>query len=570
MRITRDLQAKVLASAQTWDSITITGPRQAGKTTLCEMTFPTYSYVSLENPDTRQVALNDPRAFLDQYSKSAGVIIDEVQRVPQILSYLQGYIDENPKPGHWILTGSQNLDLLQSINQSLAGRTITYELLTLTRNEVERFPSCPESLDETLLTGGYPRLFDRALNLQDWYRTYVSTYIERDVRSLLNIKDLSTFQRFIQLCAGRTAQLLNYSSIGNDCGISQPTVKAWLELLETSYIVFRLPATINAPSGGDLKKMPKLHFYDSGLVCWLLGIHSPEHLRSHPLRGSIFESWVISELIRREKNQQQSVQHFAFFRNRRGLECDMTVHSHIAALTTLLEAKSSSTFSNDWFGDLDRAQEWMNLADDEVQKIAVFGGEPNNEHLNVYSWENLDQISFSSSNPSVLVLSNGQPVPAAHVHLFFPNNTWKTSSTSMKGEASFELYTTELPMTVWVAHEAFRPVVRKDWVPSTNPLTIELDSILSTGSVVFEQPSGTIPGLIGTINPIHDNQGRSYVYTNNIAVNDGAQRPHHFKYGEELIMTDSEGNSMRVRILDIRGGCCILEFSRQEQTSPPS
>lgn len=569
MRITRDLQAKILDSARTWDSITITGPRQAGKTTLCEMTFPTYSYVSLENPDTRQFALSDPRTFLDQYGKAAGAIIDEVQRVPQLLSYLQGYIDANPKPGHWILTGSQNLNLLQSISQSLAGRTITYELLTLTRNEVERFPSCPKSLDETLLTGGYPRLFDRELNIQEWYRTYVTTYIERDVRTLLNIKDLSTFQRFIQLCAGRTAQLLNYSSIGNDCGISQPTVKAWLELLEASYIVFRLPATTNAPSGGDLKKMPKLHFYDSGLVCWLLGIHSPDHLRSHPLRGSIFESWVISELIRKEKNQQQSVQHFAYFRNQRGLECDMTVHSHIANLTTLLEVKSSTTLSDDWFGDLDRTQEWMNLQDDAVQKITVSGGEADIAHPNVYSWENLDQISFSSSNPSVLVLYNGQPVQTAHVQLFFPNNTWKTSFTNLKGEATFDLYTTELPMTVWVAHEAFKPIVRKDWVPSTTPLTIELDSLPSGGSIVFEDPSGAIPGLLGRINPIHDNQGRSYIYTKNIAVNDGMQRPHHFKYGEELKMTDSGGNSMEVRILDIRGGCSIIEFSHRNETKTP-
>ena len=569
MLITRDLQTKIRDASQKWDAITITGPRQAGKTTLCVEVFPTHSYVSFEDPGTRQYALEDPRAFLDQCAGETGAIIDEVHRIPQILSYLQGYIDKKPKPGHWILSSSQNLLRLPSKGQSLAGRNMTFELFTLTRNEVELFSSYPQSLDETLFTGTYPRLFVDDLNTQDWYSTYVNTYIERDVRTLLNIRDLTKFQRFIQLCAGRTAQLLNYSSIANDCGISQPTVKAWLELLETSYIVFRLPATTNAPTGGDLKKMPKLHFYDSGLVCWLLGIHSPEHLRSHPLRGSIFESWVISELIRKEKNRQQSVQHFAYFRNQRGLECDMTVHSHIANLTTLLEVKSSTTLSDDWFGDLDSTQEWMDLQDDAVQKIVVFGGDTSIAHPNIYSWENLDQISFSSSNPSVLVLHNGQPVQGAHVQLFYPNNTWKTSSTSSKGEASFDLYNTELPMTVWVAHEAFKPIVRRDWVPSATPLTIELDSLPSGGSIVFEEPSGAIPGLLGTINPIHDNQDRKYVYTKNIAVNDGVQRPYYFRFGDVLNMTDSNGISMQVRILDIRGGCSILEFSRRNETTTP-
>ena len=204
----------------------------------CRAVFSGHPYTTLEAPDIRALAAEDPRGFLRQFPH--GAIIDEVQRVPELLSYLQGIIDSDPESGRWILTGSQNLSLLASVSQSLAGRTAVHHLLPLSRNEIVRFDRHPQSLEETLFAGAYPRIFDRGLNPADWLRSYVATYIERDVRTISNVGDLPTFQRFVQLCAGRTAQLVNYSSLADDCGISQPSAKAWLGILETSFLTFRL------------------------------------------------------------------------------------------------------------------------------------------------------------------------------------------------------------------------------------------------------------------------------------------------------------------------------------------
>ena len=239
MAVQRDLTPILAAAAQESPSITLTGPRQSGKTTLSRAVFPQHSYVSLEAPDVRAFASEDPRAFLSQYPD--GAIIDEVQRVPELLSYLQGIIDEDPQPGRWVLTGSQNLSLSESVSQSLAGRTAVHHLLPLARSEVMRFAQHPETLEEAVFAGGYPRIFDEALDPSEWLRSYVATYIERDVRAISQVGDLTTFQRFVELCAGRTSQLVNYSSLASDCGVSQPTARAWLGILEASFIVFRLP-----------------------------------------------------------------------------------------------------------------------------------------------------------------------------------------------------------------------------------------------------------------------------------------------------------------------------------------
>ena len=222
-----------------------------------------------------------------------------------MLSYLQGVIDKNPAHGHWILSGSQNLSLLESVSQSLAGRTEVHQLLPLTWSEIRRFPQHPASLEEALFGGGYPRIFDQELDPSAWIRSYVATYLERDVRTISNIGDLTTFQRFVELCAGRSAQLLNYSSLANDCGISQPSAKAWFSILEASFIAFHLPA-FNANLRKRLVKMPKLYFYDTGLACWLLGIREPQQLRSHPLRGAIFETWVVSEILKHRVNRGET------------------------------------------------------------------------------------------------------------------------------------------------------------------------------------------------------------------------------------------------------------------------
>jgi uncharacterized protein len=339
--IERELSTKLLAAAQSFPAVTLTGPRQSGKSTLCRAAFPNHAYANLEPPDIRRFAQEDPRAFLAQFP--TGAIIDEVQRCPELPSYLQILIDQDPTPGRWILTGSQNLSLLQSVSQSLAGRTAMLHLLPLTHGEALRFRQHPVTLDETLFMGGYPRIFDQNLNPSDWLSSYVATYIERDVRNILKIGDLATFQRFVELCAGRTAQLLNLSSLSGDCGISQPTAKAWLSVLEASFIIFRLPA-YSRNLTKRLVKMPKLHFYDTGLACWLLGIRNPDQLRNHPLRGAIFETWVASEILK-SRVHQNDLGGLFHYRDRHGQEADMVV-SRGGALSTV-EAKAGTTVAGD-------------------------------------------------------------------------------------------------------------------------------------------------------------------------------------------------------------------------------
>lgn len=367
--IERDLAARLAEVARKWPSITVTGPRQSGKTTLCRALFPQHSYATLEAPDVRTFALEDPRAFLAQFPE--GAMLDEVHRAPDLLSYLQGIIDEEPAPGRWILTGSQNLSLLESVSQSLAGRTALYKLFPLTRGETIRFPQHPESLNESLFAGSYPRIFDRNLDPVEWLSSYLATYVERDVRMISNVGDLATFQRFVELCAGRTAQLLNYSALADDCGITQPTAKAWLGILEASFLVFRLPA-FHTNLRKRLVKMPKLHFYDTGLVCWLLGIREPEQLHTHPLRGSIFETWVVSEITKRRANQGET-RGLSFYRDRNGAEVDLIVDR--APDLTLVEAKSAATASSNLMQGAKRVRGHLARATGRRSVVVVYGGD---------------------------------------------------------------------------------------------------------------------------------------------------------------------------------------------------
>ncbi len=367
--IKRDLAEELQKAACQFPSITLTGPRQSGKTTLCRAMLPRHPYVSLEATDVRSFARDDPLGFLAQFTE--GAIIAEVQRVPDLLSYLQGVIDEKPVPGRWILTGSQNLSLLETVSQSLAGRTAVHHLLPLSRGEVVRFDRYPATLEETLLAGTYPRVFDRGLEPADWFRSYVATYLERDVRSINNVGDLTTFQRFVELCAGRTAQLVNYSSLANDCGVSQPTAKAWLSILETSFLVFRLPA-FHANIRKRLVKMPKLHFYDTGLVCWLLGIRTPGQLRTHPLRGAIFETWVASEITKHRINRGGRILGLSFYRDRNGAEVDLIIER--PSRRTLVEAKSAETVSSNLFAGAQKVQRHLAQSDRPDSLVVVYGG----------------------------------------------------------------------------------------------------------------------------------------------------------------------------------------------------
>jgi len=319
--IERDLTSRLRMLASQFPAVTLTGPRQSGKSTLCRAVFPQHAYANLELPDVRSFAQEDPRAFLAQFKN--GAILDEIQRAPELISYIQGLVDDDSTPGRWVLTGSQNLALLESVNQSLAGRTAILHLPPLIRREILRFPAYPDSLDETILFGGYPRIFDQRLDPGEWLASYIATYIERDVRMITNVGDLATFQRFVELCAGRTSQLLNLSQISNDCGITQPTAKAWFSVLEASFITFRLPS-FSGNLRKRLVKMPKLHFYDTGLACRLLGIRTVDQLHSHPLRGPLFETWVASEIHKHRMNAGLTGGMF-HYRDQKGVEVDLIV-----------------------------------------------------------------------------------------------------------------------------------------------------------------------------------------------------------------------------------------------------
>ncbi|MCY3595231.1 MAG: ATP-binding protein [Bacteroidetes bacterium] len=368
--IKREITQKLKEAAKAFPVLTITGPRQSGKTTLCKFVFSEHTYTNLEAVDTRTFALEDPRGFLAQFPQ--GAVIDEVQRAPDLLSYLQEIVDDAPNAGKWIITSSQNILLSGSASQSLAGRTAIFNLLPLTWREISRFPQHPQTLEEALFSGSYPRIFGSGLNPTDWLRDYVSTYIDRDVRMISNIGDLSKFQRFVELCAGRTAQLLNLSSLAGDCGISQPTAKAWFSILEASFIAFPLRG-FHADLRKRLVKMPKIHFFDSGLVCWLLGIRSPEQLRSHPLRGAIFESWVVSEFVKYQSNRGETTRGLSFYRDQNGAEVDLVIKtpSHLQ----LIEAKSTATASSNLLTNLNRVRKHFDKTPFECSTTVVYGGD---------------------------------------------------------------------------------------------------------------------------------------------------------------------------------------------------
>jgi uncharacterized protein len=390
--IDRDLAPRLLAAATAFPAVTLTGPRQSGKSTLCRALFPEHAYANLEAPDVREFAASDPRGFLTQFSD--GAIIDEVQRVPALASYLQPRIDEDPSPGRWILTGSQNMALLESVRQSLAGRTAVLHLLPLCRPEVERFTNAPASLNEAMFAGGYPRIFDRSIAPSDWLSAYVGTYIERDVRTISNVGDLVAFQRFVELCAGRTGQLVNYSSLASDCGISQPTAKAWLSILETSFIVFRLPAW----SGNVRKrlvKMPKLHFYDTGLVCWLLGLRAADQLGRHPLRGAIFETWVTSEILKHRANAGERGGVF-FYRDQNGVEADLLIER--AEQVDLIEVKAGQTVTSDMLSPARRIAEVLSRVTATRPYVIYAGGTTQQRRdVTVLPWHALHQEPWVSA-----------------------------------------------------------------------------------------------------------------------------------------------------------------------------
>ena len=365
--IPRNAESRLQHFASGYPIVVVTGPRQSGKSTLVRHAFPEHHYVSLEDLDQREFAETDPRGFLNQFS--GGAILDEAQRCPALFSYLQTRVDERQQPSEFILTGSQQFGLLSGITQSLAGRAALLTLLPMTYGELQRAGKIGKNLDKILFDGAYPPIFDRGLEPHPWQGNYVRTYLERDVRQLIKVQDLGTFQRFLKLCAGRTGQLLNLSSLANDAGITHNTAKAWISVLEASYIVHLLPPH-HQNFNKRLVKTPKLYFLDTGLATWLLGIHSSEQLATHAQRGALFETWVISELLKARYNAGEA-SNLYFWRDRSGHEVDLLI-DHGTYLSPL-EIKSGQTINKDYFKGLEF---WRKLSGETAEKAwLVYGGD---------------------------------------------------------------------------------------------------------------------------------------------------------------------------------------------------
>lgn len=364
--IQRLLTPKLLQLALQYPVITLTGPRQSGKSTLVQTAFPDLPYVLLEDPDVRTLAQTDPRGFLANYAN--GAIFDEVQRVPDLFAYLQGIVDRQTAQRPFVLTGSQNFLLLESINQSLAGRTAVLRLLPLSYEERSQNRLLPTTIDELLVQGSYPRLVTRHLAPADFYPSYIQTYLERDVRSLKNIADLSTFTRFLRLCAGRIGSALNLSSLASDCGVSVNTAKAWLSVLEASYVVYLLPP-YHENFSKRLIKSPKLYFYDTGLVCSLLGLRRADLVESFYMRGNLFENLVVSEVLKHYYHQGQPANCY-YWQDKTGREVDLLIEAEGALLP--IEVKAGMTLNKDYF---DQLAYWNRLSGNPwSNSYVVYGG----------------------------------------------------------------------------------------------------------------------------------------------------------------------------------------------------
>lgn len=385
----RRLSSTLQRLAASFPVVAVTGPRQSGKTTLSRAAFPDMPYVSLEDPIEREFAREDPRGFLHRYA--GGAIFDEAQRWPDIFSHLQGMVDADRSPGRFVLTGSQQFGLLSGVTQSLAGRVGMTRLLPLSLSELPTGTSGKPGLDGLMLLGGYPALHVQAdmPDLSgiscDWFASYVATYVERDVRQVLNIQDLASFQRFLRLCAGRSGQLLNLSSLAGEAGIAQSTARAWMSVLEASDLIFLLPP-YHRNFGKRLVKSPKLYFVDVGLACWLLGIRDADTLAVHPLRGALFETLVVGEFLKARLNAGLPPDLY-FWRDNNGLEADL-LFEHAGRLQTV-EIKSGRTVTTDY---IRAGQKSSRFAGEEaLPPWLVYGGEESYERSGVcvVSWRDI-------------------------------------------------------------------------------------------------------------------------------------------------------------------------------------
>ncbi len=371
MIIKRTLENKLKTLATQFAAVSVTGPRQSGKTTLVKKTFPNYEYFNFEDPNTRSIFRADPHNFLKKFMGASGIILDEPQNVPELFSYLQIYIDEYHKPGHFIITGSQNFLLNESISQSLAGRVAILNLLPLSIRELTQANAIPPSIDETLFKGFYPELYKKEISIVDWYGSYINTYLERDVRQIKNVTNLDRFSYFMRLCAGRNGQILNLSSISDDLGISVTAVRQWLSVLQACYIIFLLE-----PYHKDFRKRliksPKIFFYDPGIVCSLLGLTNSDQLFANYMRGNIFESMIVSDFVKQQLNHGIRPSCY-YWRDKSDFEIDCIVEQ--GGNITPIEIKASKTADIE---ALEKMLPWNTLTKTmQKNNVLVYGGDKN-------------------------------------------------------------------------------------------------------------------------------------------------------------------------------------------------
>jgi len=378
--IDREIEQEIQTLRHEFPIIAILGPRQSGKTTLSKKIFPEYEYVSLEDIDNREFAQNDPRGFLSRFDTN--IIFDEIQRVPHLMSYLQTHADQQSENGKLVITGSHNFLLMEQISQSLAGRVGITTLLPFTTSELK-----PRglSLNELLYSGMYPRIYDQHIRPETFYKNYISTYIEKDVRQIKRITDLDAFMNFIRILAGRTGQELNLSSISEDCSISHNTVKEWISVLEASFIIFRIQP-YHKNYNKRLVKNPKIYFSDTGLVCNLLGIRKQEEIDYHFLKGNIFETFIVTEFIKYNFNYGEKIQ-FYYWRDNHKKELDLIVD--FGRNQYALEIKSSHTIQEKFFDGL---KYWMKLSGaDPTSLYLLYAGDDSfvRNQINVVSWKHI-------------------------------------------------------------------------------------------------------------------------------------------------------------------------------------
>ena len=383
--IQRTVTQKLIEASKQFAVVSVTGPRQAGKTTLCKATFPDHEYINLENLASAERIQADPISFIN--GTESGVIIDEIQKLPELLSYIQVAVDENFKPGQFIVTGSQNLLMSEKIGQTLAGRVATFNLLPLSIAELETEKLTSGNVDEQILKGFYPAIYERKQDADLFYSSYINTYVERDVRDLKQIGDLSQFRRFLQLISGRIGNLVNLSKIGNEIGLDHKTVNSWLSVLEASYVIFRLqPYYENF--GKRAIKSPKLYFYDVGLASYLLGINTSKELSSHTSRGALFENMIILEFLKAQLATKASYQCY-FWRDNKNHEIDLLID--LGSKKIPIEIKSSATFNKNFLKNINfLLQTTSNAADGAV----VYAGEETGtiQGIQLVSWQDTSSI----------------------------------------------------------------------------------------------------------------------------------------------------------------------------------